>query len=233
MAALFLAAIAAPAVRAELTFTGYDSLFEKHVYTFFRGYQTEGVATYRLRPTTTSEAVTCTGTNFTGISETGESKTITGSVSVAPTCSFTLGGYKTDVNMNGCDYRFNLTKKINEHKYEGTVDVQCSTKGNAIEFQATRAEADGGGVFCTLKIEEQNGLGPVYYENITPSEALKYVVVKVQATNVNSITEAKSGKAKDCGVDKLGTHTAGTLTYEAQVLGTGTGEEALEVTVSG
>jgi hypothetical protein len=228
-AVLAIGAMTASAAQAELTFTGLNGL-GIHTATVFRAFQTEFTEP-KFRPTANSEAVKCSGINFTAATETGESKTLTGFAGSAPKCRFGIGESTMHRKMNGCHFTYHITKKIEEHKYEGTTDIQCSTKGEVIDYQVTKGLPETG-TLCTIKVEEQTGVGPIYYEVFTPFMGLRYFVIKAQATNVKSITEAPSGKASDCGVPTLGTHTTGTLNEETTV--TGLSEEIEnEVIVSG
>jgi hypothetical protein len=225
-AILAIGSTTASAAQAQLTFTGSIGGF--HLPTFFRGFQSGG---FEFRSTAGTQGVSCTGVSFTGQSETGKSKTITASAGTNQKCSL-WPGYTAHRSMNTCDYKYNITKKINEHKYEGTTDIQCTTKGDVIDYQVTEAFPNEKKTLCTIKVEEQSGVGPIYYENITPMMGLKYVVIKANATNLKTITEANSGKGSDCNVPALGTHTTGTLTGETELDGLYE-EIEIEVTVSG
>lgn len=221
-------AMTASAAQAEMTFTGLNP-FGVHTPTVFRAFQAE-FSEFEFTSTAKTEVLRCTGNNFAAFAS-GESKTLTGSPGENPKCKFSAGTYTTHRSMNSCDFSYNITKKIQEHKYEGTTDIQCSTKGEAIEYKVTKTLPETG-LWCTIKLEEQNGIGPIYYEVETPFMAMNYFTIKAAATNVKSITEAKSGKAKDCGVDVLGTHATGTLKETTVV--TGLSEEIeSEVIVSG
>jgi hypothetical protein len=229
-AVLAMVATIAPAARAELTFTGLNPLGTP-TPTIFRAAQTE-FTEFEFRPTAKSnDIVKCTGLSFSAAAS-GESKALTAKpVGSAPKCRFFPGESTTIRTMNSCHFRYNITKEINADKFEGTTDIQCATKGDVIDYEVLKAPP-GTGTWCTIKVEEQNGIGPIYYEDVTPFMALNYFVINAQATNVKSITEAKSGLPKDCGVTALGTHTTGTLIENTTV--TGLSEELLsEVIVSG
>jgi hypothetical protein len=225
--ALAVPTLGAATASAEMTFTGYEGA-GTHVSTIFTGLANP-FGIYELRSTPKSWVMDCSAASLGGSSATGESKTLTMS-STGATCLFGPGKYKSDLNMNSCDYKYNLTKKINEHKYEGTTDIQCTKKGDVIDIKATET---GTTVLCTLTIEEQSGVGPIYFENETPNPGLKYVLIKHRATNLKTITEAPSGKPEDCGVTALGTHATGELNTEIFLYGTNKEEEQINVTVSG
>jgi hypothetical protein len=224
--ALTIGALGASMARAEMTFTGFEGL-ATHVPTLFRAFP-NATGIYEFRSTPGSWVLDCNETKFTAPSETGKNKTLTASVSNT-TCGYGPAKQKSHLQMNSCDYRYNLTKKIDEHKYEGTTDVQCTKKGDAIDIQVTKA---GEVTQCTIKIEEQSGIGPIYYENITPMMGLKFVWITHKATNIKTITEAPSGMAGDCGVTKLGTHATGSLSFEMALTGLNKEPEENEVNVT-
>jgi hypothetical protein len=227
-ALLLVAATVASAAHAELTFTGLDPLGNP-TPTLFRAGQTM-MTEAEFRPTAkSSDIVKCTGLSSTAAAS-GESKTLTAKpVGSAPKCKFFPGESATNRKMNSCDFSYNITKKINADKYEGTTDIQCTTKGDVVDYEVPRVFPETG-TWCTIKVEEQTGIGPIYYEDVTPFMENNYIVITAAATNVKSITEAK--EAKDCGVAALGTHTTGTLNESTVV--TGLSEEIEnEVIVSG
>jgi hypothetical protein len=67
-------------------------------------------------------------------------------------------GKEVDVEMNGCDLRFNAGATLGVPFVEGSMDVICPV-GNKIDFGITMS---GG---CHIGIPEQIGLGEVTYRN--------------------------------------------------------------------
>lgn len=216
---------AAPAAQAEMTFTGHEG---NHVHTTFIGTQN---GKYMLYATPGSIPIECGEARFTRTSTTGKEKLLTGSAASKSTCQAAGGGSVAHVRMNSCDYRYNLVKKIAADHYEGTTDVHCTKAGDAIEFDIT-SEVFTNVVQCTVKVEEQTGLGTIEYENVAGKND---VMIKANVTKIKTITEAKSGSPSSCGIfiGKLGTHTGGTYTGETTLSGVNAAEEPVTVEVSG
>lgn len=219
------AGLAAVPAQAEMTFTGHEG---NHVHTTFIGTQN---GNYLLYATPGSIPIECEEARFTQTSTTGKEKLLTGSAASKSTCKAAGGGTAAHVRMNSCDYRYNLTKKVASGQYEGTTDVHCGKAGDTIEFDIT-SEAFPTVVKCTVKVEEQTGLGTIEYEDVAGKND---VLIKAKVTKLKTITEAKSGNPTDCGIfmGKLGTHTGGTYTGETTLSGVNVAEEPVTVEVSG
>jgi hypothetical protein len=76
-----------------------------------------------------------------------------------------IAGIETDVNTNGCDFRFHAGNTLGEHEVSGSMDIECP-EGSVIDFGITSMMG------CHLTVPAQNGLGAVKYTNQTmPTDA--------------------------------------------------------------
>jgi hypothetical protein len=106
---------------------------------------------------TTAGGLECNEASFTGSQAAKEVVEIELSPTYAG-CTFL--GMPATVDVNGCKYRFTVTK-IEAGKREGSMDIVCGG-ANEITITATM----GGVTKCTIHIPPQNDLRPVTYTNI-------------------------------------------------------------------
>ena len=128
--------------------------------------------------------------------------------------------------MNGCHYTFLIDKKIEADKYEGHANLVCNTEGKTGPVTVTVTNSTGG-VKCQDTIPAQNGIGPIYYEDMTGSTPTD-VTVNSQANNIANTTDQG---LLGCGISK-GAHT-GVYTGNTTVRAFNTGGEAIDSEVSG
>lgn len=224
LAMLALSGVFANAAQAELTFTLEDNLG-----TVSSSYFASQYLFSSLRPTPTAPGVACSGAGWNGSSATGKEKLLTASIANNVSCEYWIK-YETHRSLNGCDYRFNLTKNLALDKYEGTTDIVCPKETGYIDYQAT--QVGGGATLCTIKVKAQTGVGPVYYEDITPAEGRNWITIKIQATNLKTITEAAN--PANCGLLKTGENVNGTLSEQFEVWGRSNfNEEIVHLVASG
>lgn len=143
------------------------------------GSQPSGNTTF----TTTAGSVKCTGATYLGSSPGGE----VSEFELVPTYSgcTAFGVFSTTIDVNGCTYRFKVTKGT-----EGTVDLVCPA---GKELTATVSSA--GTVKCTINVPSQNGLGSVKYTNVG-SGATREVTMHLAVTGVHYSHVAGTGLGK-------------------------------------
>jgi hypothetical protein len=194
-ATLALGIMAASAAQAAPEFTGTNG-GGTHEHTIITGEQ-EG--TLEFNATAGNELyVKCEKATFAGTSATGKETELT----LTPTytnCKAS-GLFTTHWRLNGCDYKFKITKTITKEKeYEGTYDLTCPA-GNRIEIEMTKLF--GGGKKCLVTILPQNGIGPVIYRNVQEG-GIVHLVIEMKATNVDNFV---SPGGEECAGLTAGTH---------------------------
>jgi hypothetical protein len=110
------------------------------------------------------------------------------------TCTGPLGSQPV-IEMNGCQYRFNVA---------GTVDIVCPESKTIV--------VNGGGL-CTVKIGSQTGLSKVTYTTITEG-GIEKVTISPAVTNI---------KYSHSGLCGTGSGTTGSYTGNVIVSGTNSG----------
>jgi hypothetical protein len=221
--AIAIGAMAAPVAQAEITFTGREG--GNHVHTSFIGLQN---GNYTLQATAGSLSVFCENAYFSMTSGTGKEKALTVKAASESKCPTGAPGDTADVRMNTCDYRYNVVKEIAEDEYEGTTDIHCTKPGDVIEIKVTILFPMQ--VVCTIKVEQQTGVGPIYYENVAGKPD---ILIQAKAENLKTITEQAKNDPLLCVVAKLGTHTTGKYFGETTLIGLNGKEDEITAEVSG
>jgi len=155
--------------------------------------------------TTTSGAVKCTTTTYTGtIKEKSTTLTITPSFS-----GCTAFGFVATVEMNGCDYLFHINGTTST---TGTVDLVCPAGK-----EVTAVGKSGATVKCTSHTPAQTNLGTITYSNIGVAGATEEITVFGNISGTKYTHTAGTG----VGACTSGSGTTGTYKFK----GTLTGEE--------
>jgi hypothetical protein len=119
----------------------------------------------------------------------------------ADTCPFSLG--TATITTNTCEYRFNPGTSVSTGHSTGTVDiVNCPTTAPIVFTVAG---------ICTVKISNQNGIGPVTYTTTatTPS------TITAEVNAVNNIAVTGTGICASATV----TDYSGDVTFEGTTAG--------------
>ncbi|HET9867418.1 MAG TPA: hypothetical protein VFQ06_09025, partial [Nitrospira sp.] len=183
-------------------FTGFvnEAPAPTHLGAALKGEQTSTIV---YTPGVGSMEVNCSSFEMAGRAETGTDQ----SISIRPEPKGCSSPFRpsTDVRMNGCEYRFNVTSKGGADKYQGTMDIVCP-EGRQVELLDTEVGEGGSATRCRQAIPPQEGLGLVYLEDQTEA-APDHVEVELEVSGIKNST---SGGESLCGV-KDGEHANGTL----------------------
>lgn len=178
---------------------------------------------YRVSTTNGTEAslFLCTKATLTG---TWEQKTNT-QLTLTPGYQNCITGtlLPVDVRINGCDYRYRVETKLEEDRYEGSLEVVCAT-GKSIEFEST----SGGKRVCLATIPAQKGISPIFFQDMTEGSSTDFTIVE-EPKNVTNITDNGS---LACGIG-IGDWADGKLVGETTVTATNKGKAQVDFEVAG
>lgn len=154
---------------------------------------------------TTAGTLKCAEATYSG---SASEKEVT-EVEVTPVYSgCTVAGVSATVDVNGCKYRFKVTK-LESTKREGSVDIVCP---EAKEITATVTLF--GTIKCTVHVPSQNELRTITYTNIG-SGATREVTVDVNLAGIKYTHTAGTG----FGACTTGSATNGTYETAATITG--------------
>jgi len=123
--------------------------------------------------------VTCSHATFAGELE-AQLETLT----LSPTYTECKSTTAVTVSANGCSYIFKVSKKVEENRFSGSVDVSCPI-GKAMAFTSAFG-------LCEAQIGSQTGLAEVTYKNNT-SATPKNLKVEEKLTALHYTVTKNSG----------------------------------------
>ncbi len=235
-ALLALGAIGAQAAQASPELTGFETDAEAnriHVHSIYKA-TTEAGAVETLG---TSNGMRTCHVTYEGTSLTGKATNFTASVAylrpsdtTTPGCeavaSTPSSGTLADVNMNSCDYVFQLETKLKQGEYTGSAGLHCDVPGDMVHVKVTKNEA----IKCTMTYPEQTGLKHVIFKNNASKEGEPAdVTIEITLEGTKYISE---GGLLNCGVAN-GEHTSGVSSGKETLKAFNTEGKQIDVEVSG
>jgi len=217
IAVLALGAVSAQAAFAALEFTGFNT--NKKADEALA--KVAGTQTTELEYTFSAgaPAVKCKTAGFSG-------SAVASSTALMLTPSWggcTVGtSNNVDVRVNGCEYKFAITKEEAADNYSGTYSIVCPAT-QKIEFEV-RTEA--GLRKCLDTIEPQLGIGTVTYVDNTKAAPADFTM-KMGVSNLANTTD---DNATNCGVNQE-LHKDGKVAGTTTIQGENANKEGIDFTV--
>jgi hypothetical protein len=143
------------------------------------------------------ETITCKELTAEGELE-GVSIAVTAKNIAYTTCDANAGKNPVTVNVNGCEYKFTVTKSLGGEEFSGVIHLVCPT-AKGIEFTVYSGTPHTTAI-CTFEVGEQT-ISSVTYKNVSTTGGLKILTATIDGKVNTSYSGTACGTGSNTGIE--------------------------------